>query len=422
METPEQNKLLTQVSKGTPTGELLRRYWQPIGAASDLDAVWTKRVKLLGEELVLFKTRTGELGLVAEHCRHRAASLAFGIPTQGGIRCPYHGWEFNLQGKCTDQPFERDNPNFRAQASISGYPVEELGGLLFAYLGPEPRPLLPRFDGLVVEGAVRMIGRAVLPVNWLQIMENSVDPVHAEWLHGHFHEFLNENAGAKVPNSAPHERIDFHEFEFGITKHRLLKGQSIDADDWRVGHPMVFPNLLSVGNSDSNLRSFVFQYRVPVDDEHTTQFWYTAYQPPAGIVVPPHLLNKIHTYDVPIKDEHGNFIVDYVEGQDIMAWLTQGTIANRPAELLGASDQGVAALRRMLRREVKKVEQGLDPIGTVRDPRKNVRIDLPNEGKANHLSEGFLPLMQRLAVRYSDVLPEVAELMVSVERPPRALQ
>src|ERR687888_602066 len=113
MESAEQNQYLTQVGRGTPMGELLRRYWMPIAAAVDLENKWTKRVRLLGEDLVLFKDRQGRLGLIAEHCPHRRASFAYGIPTHDGIRCPYHGWEFDACGNCLNQPNEKDNPAFR---------------------------------------------------------------------------------------------------------------------------------------------------------------------------------------------------------------------------------------------------------------------------------------------------------------------
>ena len=150
MESSEQNLLLTQVGRGTPMGELMRRYWQPFGALTEMDGQWTKKVRLLGEDLILFRNREGGLGLIAEQCPHRRASFLHGIPTARGIRCPYHGWEFNAAGACLHQPFEADNAAFRASVSTTAYPVQELGGLLFAYLGPDtpeqPRPLLPRFD------------------------------------------------------------------------------------------------------------------------------------------------------------------------------------------------------------------------------------------------------------------------------------
>jgi 5,5'-dehydrodivanillate O-demethylase len=410
VESVENNKILTQVGKGTPMGELMRRYWQPVAAADDMKNAWTKRVRLLGEDLVLFKDRQGRLGLIAEQCPHRRASFAFGIPTQDGIRCPYHGWEYSAQGKCLNQPNEPDNCAFRDKVATDAYPVQELGGVLFAYLGPLPAPLLPRFDGFVVEGAIRMMGRVVLPVNWLQIMENSLDPIHTEWLHGHQHEFQKEQEGIKVAISAHHLKIDFKEFEFGITKHRLLEGHSEDDDDWKVGHPIVFPNMLAVGNGDEKSRYYAFQIRVPVDDTHTLHIWYTAYMPPQGAVVPPHLLEKVHTYEVPYQDAQGNYIMDNVDGQDMMAWISQGAIADRSKENLASTDRGVAMYRRTLRRELKKIEQGLDPMALVRDPVRNVRIDLPNEKKKHHNSDGFTSFMMRTHARFSPIAPDLSKI------------
>jgi len=412
METAEQNRLLTQVGRGTPMGELFRRYWQPIAAAVEMDGQWTRKVRLLGEDLVLFRNRSGQLGLIAEQCPHRRASFLHGIPTQDGIRCPYHGWEFSPAGECLNQPNEIDNPTFRANVATRGYPVQELGGLLFAYLGPLPAPELPRFDGFVHPGTIRQLGRVVLPINWLQCMENSLDPIHTEWLHGHHYEFQKEQEGVKVAISTRHEKIDFKEFEFGMTKHRLLAGHPVDGDDWVVGHPIVFPNMLAVGNGDEASRYYSFQIRVPVDDENTLHLWYNAYVPPPGAKVPEHLhlLDRVHIYDVPFKDEHGNFIVDNIDGQDMMAWITQGRIADRTSENLGASDKGITMYRRMLLREVKKVEQGQDPMGIIRDPARNQRIDLPNERKKHHNSDGFASFALRTHAKYSPIIDEVVRI------------
>lgn len=410
MESAEQNRLLTEVGRGTPMGELMRRYWQPIGAAVELQSKWTRKVRLLGEDLVLFRDRLGGLGLIAEQCPHRRASFLHGIPTERGIRCPYHGWEFNAQGKCLNQPNEPDNCAFRDKVTTDAYPVEELGGLLFAYLGPEPRPLLPRFDGFVATGAIRMMGRALLPVNWLQIMENSLDPIHTEWLHGHHYEFLKEQEGVKVAISARHEKIDFREFEYGITKHRLLAGHSEEGDDWKIGHPIVFPNMLAVGNGDEKSRYYSFQMRVPVDDRQTLHLWYNAYIPPNNAEVPEHLTRQVHLYDVPFRDEQGDFIVDNVDGQDMMAWITQGAVADRTRENLGSSDKGIAIYRRVLRREIKKMEQGLDPMGIVRDAARNQRIDLPNEKKKHHNSDGFVSFMLRTHAKYSPIASDLVKI------------
>ncbi|MFM8823820.1 MAG: Rieske 2Fe-2S domain-containing protein, partial [Limnohabitans sp.] len=297
---------------------------------------------------------------------------------QDGIRCPYHGWEYNAQGQCINQPNEQDKCAFRDKVSTDAYPVEEMGGMLWAYMGPQPQPLLPRWDGFVAEGTIRIMGRTLLPINWLQIMENSLDPVHTEWLHGHHYEFLKEQEGVKVAISARHLKIDFKEFQYGMTKHRLLEGHSEDGDDWKVGHPIVFPNMLAVGNGDEKSRYYSFQMRVPVDDTHTLHLWFNAYVPPQGVAVPQHLLDKVHTYEVPYLDDQGEFIVDNVDGQDMMAWISQGPIADRTQENLGATDKGVVMYRRMLKREMEKVQAGMDPMGLVRDSSRNQRIDLPN--------------------------------------------
>lgn len=421
MLTEEQNILLTEVMPGTPMGNLMRHYWQPIGAASEMKAVWTRRLRLLGEDLVLFKDRQLRLGLIKEQCPHRRASFAHGIPTQDGIRCPYHGWEFSAQGKCLSQPNEVDNPCFREKVATDAYPVREMGGMLFAYLGPLPAPILPRFDGFVEEGTIRMMGRAILPINWLQIMENSLDPIHTEWLHGHHYEFLKEQEGVKVAISARHEKIDFKEFEFGITKHRLLEGHSEDSDDWRTGHPILFPNILAVGNGDEAARYYSFQMRVPVDNEHTMHLWFNAYVPPKGVTVPSRLTDTVHTYEVPFKDANGEFIVDNVDGQDMMAWISQGPIADRTLENLGASDRGIAMYRKVLKRELKMVENGLDPMGVLRDPRRDVRIDLPNEKKKHHNSDGFASFMLRTHAKYSPIANDLVAIFEG-ERAAKQLQ
>jgi 5,5'-dehydrodivanillate O-demethylase len=416
----ELNDLLTRIGPGALMGDLLRRYWHPIAAVSELENRWTMRVRLFGENLVLFRDREGRRGLIAEQCPHRGASLAYGIPTKDGIRCPYHGWEFSHGGKCLSQPNEAPDSRFKDKIKTPAYAVEELNGMLFAYLGPEPRPLLPRWDGFAAEGTIRMLGRALIPVNWLQAMENSLDPIHTEWLHGHTYEFVKQqqNDNVKVAISARHEKIAFNEFEYGMTKHRLLEGHSEESDDWRIGHPVVFPNMLSVGNGDEASRYYAFQIRVPVDDTHTMHLWYTAYVPPKDTAVPRHLLDKVHVYDVPWQTSDGEFITDNIDGQDMMAWITQGPIADRTVEHLGASDEGVALYRRMLRRELGKMQKGEDPIGVIRDPARNAWIDLPNERKKHHNSEGLRSWIMRTHAAYSPIAEDIIRLFETKAKDP----
>src|SRR4051812_22229412 len=153
MITKELNDKLTQVGPGTSMGNLLRRYWHPVGTLADLDQDPVRPVRILGEDLILYRDEAGKLGLVAQRCAHRGISLAYGIPQTNGLRCAYHGWTYNEQGQVVDMPFEPACLPLK----IAAYPVQTLGGLLFAYLGPAPAPLLNRWDLLVREDLERSI-------------------------------------------------------------------------------------------------------------------------------------------------------------------------------------------------------------------------------------------------------------------------
>src|SRR6266540_769199 len=147
MLTKEQNELLTQVDRGTPAGELLRRYWHPIAVAAELtDASPTRFVRVLGEDLVLFKDKSGNVGLIQDHCAHRGASLLYGRIEERGIACAYHGWLYDTSGSCLETPAEPAGSMFHLTVRMTAYPVQELAGLYWAYLGPPPAPVIPRYD------------------------------------------------------------------------------------------------------------------------------------------------------------------------------------------------------------------------------------------------------------------------------------
>src|SRR5947209_4459875 len=197
MLTAEQNERLTQVARGTPMGDLMRRYWQPIAASAELtdNPFRTKAVRVMGEDLVLFRTRDGRLGLIEKHCAHRRADLAYGMAEEDGLRCQYHGWKYGLNGQCLEQPFEEvihPDGAFKQTVQLQSYPVQEQAGLVFAYLGPQPAPLLPNWAPLVWDNVVRDIAISVLPCNWLQCQENSMDPVHVEWLHSTYSKYVKD--------------------------------------------------------------------------------------------------------------------------------------------------------------------------------------------------------------------------------------
>jgi phenylpropionate dioxygenase-like ring-hydroxylating dioxygenase large terminal subunit len=194
---PQYDAGLTRVERATPMGELLRRYWHPVGLASDATGR-PKPVRVLGEDLILFRDGDGRAGLLYPRCCHRGTTLYYGKVEQRGIHCCYHGWLFDAEGHCLDMPVEPGNgASFKHKVRQPWYPVEERYGLIFAYLGPpEHKPLLPRFqvleelaDGEFVEADDQGIGTgggSVAPCNWLQHFENVMDPLHVPILHDGF--------------------------------------------------------------------------------------------------------------------------------------------------------------------------------------------------------------------------------------------
>src|SRR5579871_841185 len=377
----EENERLTRVGPGTPMGELLRRYWHPVAASSQLPAGKTKPVRLLGEDLVLYRDRAGTLGLVGERCPHRRAGMVFGIPEATGLRCAYHGWLFNEAGRCLEQPFEATaNPDstFKDRITITAYPVQELGGLIFAYLGPQPAPLVPRWD-LYVMDAPKEIGWAVIPCNWLQISENSLDPVHVEWLHQYFSNYVMEHLERPQHIREPvhHQRIAFDEFAYGIIKRRLCDEDTEEVAEWAVGHPHVFPNILKSGST----RHHVFQIRVPTDDTHTTYIWYSAHPTLNGAIpaVPGTPFYQVPVAGLAASGELQWDLLDNNSGQDMVMWYTQGEITDRDQEHLGVSDTGVLLFRKQLEENIRCVERGEDPMNVFRDPASNQCLELPVE-------------------------------------------
>lgn len=395
MLTPEKNAYLTRVEGDAPMGQLLRRYWQPVAATAELLDQPTKAVRIFGEELVLFRTLDGEFGLTDRYCAHRGVSLVYGVPEKDGIRCGYHGWKFDTKGNCVEQPFETVvGRGFKDKVKMKSYPVQELGGLVFAYMGPEPAPLLPRWEPLVRENCVRDISITILPCNWLQAQENSVDPVHAEWLHGYYANYLRafqsgKMAGgtnlAKFLSGRGHVKIGFDRTEYGIVKRRVVEGGSEEDNHWRLGHPMVFPNM----NHGGNPVNIDWQWRVPIDDTHTFHVFYSCYFPAPGVTAPKQdVVPYVYAPEVNAKQDRDMYpstwrddaSLNVVLQQDILAWMSQGPVVRREKENLGASDTGVALLRRLLEEQIDVMNRGEDPMGVIRDPAKNQNITLEREG------------------------------------------
>ena len=369
----EENDYLTRVGRGTPAGELLRRYWHPVAVAGELtNEQPIKAVRILGENLVVFRDTTGKYGLIAERCPHRSASLAYGRVDAEGIRCAYHGWKFDHSGRCLQQPAEPDDSTFKDRVRQPAYPVEKLAGLLWAYLGPQPVPLLPRWDVLVREDGKRWtVIESMLDCNWLQPMENSVDPSHLYWLHGDSAHLMGY-----LPDYG--EEHEFVRFEYGIWKNRTTPGKKPGDPPQRDAHPLLFPTTLRhVAKYKGGFRHNL-QIRVPVDDTHTRVFRVS--------FVPSETDRSPEDVDPPfqysqLKGPDGRFDLSTVAAQDAMAWETQGGIADRSVENLGVGDKGVIFLRKLLKEQIDIVRNGGEPMGVIRDPQKNriIELDVINE-------------------------------------------
>ena len=407
MMTQEQNDELTRVGPGTTMGNLLRYYWYPVAFVRELDEFPVKKARLLGEDFAVFKLPDGSYGIMHERCPHRGASLVYGIVEDGGLRCGYHGWKFDIQGKCIDNLAEPDSsPAFREKVCAKAGKAQALGGMVWAYIGAEPAPELPRYEAYVMEG-VRDIGHSVLPCNWFQIMENAVDPYHVEALHGNYFAFIAEWKGFEMPGSFKnkHIKVGFDTFEHGIIKRRQLVGQTEQDDDWAIGHPMVFPYKMWVGGNGV----FQMQIRVPVDDTHTHVLFYSVHAPDGA--EPTDQMYPVD-YEYEWIDDKGVHIVDYIEGQDVMAWVTQGPIADRTTENITKSDLGVIAVRRQFRDALEAVREGRDPIAVIRQPHDVV--PLPLERSKFGRGAGFaVDWIDRGSMKYSPQADDLKKLHIN---------
>jgi 5,5'-dehydrodivanillate O-demethylase len=374
-----ENRTLTEVGAGTPMGELLRRYWMPIAAVAELDDKPTKPVRLLGEDLVLYRDEGGRYGLLDRHCAHRRADLSYGWVEGGGLRCHYHGWLWDHTGACREQPFEEiahPGARFKERVRLKAYLVEAKAGLLWAYLGPSPAPLVPTWEPFTWRNGFVQIVFSEVPCNWFQCQENSIDPVHFEWLHSRWSRILDKSDAPKPPT---HLRVGFDEFEYGFVYRRVLEGQAEGDELWTVGRTCLWPNCLFTGGH--------FEWRVPIDDGNTLSVgWFFDRVPNEH---EPFVQDRIPYWYSPIKEAgNGRWITSHVMNQDFVAWVGQGVVADRTREHLGESDRGVIMMRRTMLEQAELVARGGEPKALIRDPAANACLRLPIIGR-QHFVGGY---------------------------------
>jgi len=364
MLSKEENDLITRVGRETPAGKMLRRYWWPVGFTELVQLKGSPvRTQLLGEEFVLFRDGTGALAMLDLHCSHRGTSLEYGRVEERGIRCCYHGWLYDTKGNCLEQPAEPADSTFKDRIKHPAYKVQELGGFIFAYIGPEPAPLLPRYDLLLEENGERVIGAGTEYCNWLQRAENSVDQTHLVALHA-----------PEYPQMAlKRPEIGWQQTAYGakITMH--VPGVSKPKHShW------VFPSHTRHTTArKGRIPDHAIRFRVPLDDTQTRTFW-LRFTPYTEADQGKRFVQKTIGFE---DDKPGNYTrVDdgwwgiASHDQDRVAQETQGPIYQRDTEHLGAADQGVIMLRDVIRQSIDAVQQGKDPFWTLRQPEQNQRI------------------------------------------------
>jgi len=393
MISQEENNLLTQTGPGTACGELLRRYWQPIALSEELPHGGAPlRVTVLGEELVLFRDDHGQPGLLGLHCSHRGTDLSYGRVENGGLRCVYHGWLYDVGGRIIEQPGEPGGGANRDQIRHRAHPCREAGGVIFTCMAPDEPPLLPDYEFLSVPEEQRTVTKILYNCNYLQGNEGNIDPVHLSFLH----QFL---ADAPVPlrrvvqgtdttdntllgkDIAPAIEVELTDFGLRIYS---LRASGRDKTYLRVTN-FVMPNLAAFGGSTVG-EGYSVHWHVPVDD---TSHWKYVFMFSRDKALAPELLNKsraelgadfrlarsgANRYQQDresMKSQTFTGMGYNFQAHDAFATESQGAIQDRTAEHLVSSDKAIIAARKLLLNAINDVRRGRDPQHVVRDPASN---------------------------------------------------
>ena len=348
---------LTHVGPGTPGGEYLRRFWHPVAMSSELGDR-PLLIRILGEDLVLFRDRGGRLGLLHRHCSHRGTSLEYGIPMERGLRCCYHGWTWAADGSCLETPGEPPQSRLKESVFQGAYPVHELDGLVFAYMGPpaEQSPL-PIFDITGQPDTEVATFSILIDCNWLQTHENGIDPIHAAFLHARPDAASFGSVFQVVP------RIELMETPVGMV---VLSTRRWKDKVWCRATELVTPNLAHIPmpfeeGEEARMfgRAAFTRWVVPVDDTHNNYIGWRFFSDTLDPLGKGDLARcGKNMIDFPGQERDRDPIEAQMDPGDIEAQVGQGAIAVHAAEHLGTSDRGVLALRRTLRQGVRAVAAG----------------------------------------------------------------
>lgn len=358
---------LTSTDAGTPMGEYMRRFWQPVCLSQELGQL-PKAIRILGEDLVAFRDLSGRIGVLDRHCSHRGASLEYGIITQEGIRCCYHGWHYDLDGTVLETPCEPVESKLKTTVCHAAYPAMERNGLVFAYMGPpEAKPPFPEYDSHTLPADNELVPFSnVYPCNWLQVFENIMDHMHTAVLHNKMTVADVDEATAAGVSLEGFGDMPVMQWEptRGNSGMVFVAGRRLPDDKiWVRITEMAFPNYLQIGSlvpsaaRERHSTTALTRWHVPVDDTHMIIFGWRHFN---EVIDPDHAGSKedcgVDSIDF-LVGQSGNR--SYEEGQrapgDWEALVSQGPIATHALEHPGKSDIGVYMCRKLLRDAVRKL-------------------------------------------------------------------
>ena len=390
MLSKEINDLITRVGPDDGAGKVLRRYWQPAALTVELDGERpVAAVRLMGEDLVLFRDNEGELGLIGRQCPHRGADLCYGRREDNGMRCPFHGWHFDRSGQCVEQPGEPEGSRMHEQISVPSYPVVEKNGIIFAYMGPGDPPPFPALDCFTAPDTHVFAFKGLWECNWLQAMEVGIDPAHASFLHRFLEDEDPEDSYGKqfrdkavntemtmtqLLREYPRPEIMVEETDYGM---RLIALRHLNDGRTHVRVTnQIFPEAICIPISNEMI---ITQWHVPVDDENC--YWYsmfTSFGDPMNKNLMREQRMKEHRLPdyAPLKNKRNNYGYDPAEqaretytgmGMDINVhdqWAVEspGPIFDRTKEHLGKTDVGIIKYRKILREAIASLDDNGDAL------------------------------------------------------------
>jgi len=378
------NKLITETGPGTPGGAFFRRYWQPVALTRELGASGGPLpVRLLGEDLVLFRDETGAPGLLGLRCPHRCADLSYGRIEDGGLRCLYHGWLFDRHGTCLETPNEAEGSNYSDKIRHTAYPCREIGDVILAYMGPTPVPPIPDYQFLHAPDGYRFTHKFLHECNYLQANEGNLDPCHVSFLHGNS---IRRAEFAKIPGTSSvvddlyqaqrNPKLDYEETKFGL---RIFSRRSLtDGNVYLRVTNFVTPNLAAIAGFEGRAGKggYTASWHVPIDDTHHYRYDFTFQEdgPVDTAFYEASMAREADGFNF-VRSPRNRFLQDrgemngttfsgmgtFFPVQDGFVVQSQGAIQDRTKERLGTSDVIIIAARKILLKAIRAAAEGDAP-------------------------------------------------------------